>query len=45
VVNAQVADAAELERRIAAAAAAGGEWGQRRATTRAQVLSSVGEEL
>jgi RHH-type proline utilization regulon transcriptional repressor/proline dehydrogenase/delta 1-pyrroline-5-carboxylate dehydrogenase len=45
VVDARVADAADLERRIAAAAGAGEEWGQRRATTRAQVLYSVGEEL
>ncbi|MEO7374859.1 MAG: proline dehydrogenase family protein [Terrimesophilobacter sp.] len=45
VADAQVADAAELEQRIAAAAAAGHEWGQRRPTTRSQVVYSVGEEL
>ena len=45
VADALVADAVELERRIAAAAAAGHEWGQRRPTTRAQVVDSVGEEL
>ena len=45
LANAQVADAADLERRIASAVAAGDDWGQRRPTTRAQVVYSVGEEL
>ncbi|GAB3039926.1 bifunctional proline dehydrogenase/L-glutamate gamma-semialdehyde dehydrogenase [Parafrigoribacterium mesophilum] len=45
ITDAQVADAEELHRRVAAAVSFGEDWARRRSTTRAQVLSSIGEEL
>ena len=45
VEDAQVADRADLERRIAATATAGTAWGQRRPGTRAEILHSIGDEL
>ena len=45
VDDAQVADEADLQRRISAAVAEGVSWGQRRPGTRAQVLHSIGDEL
>jgi RHH-type proline utilization regulon transcriptional repressor/proline dehydrogenase/delta 1-pyrroline-5-carboxylate dehydrogenase len=45
IVAARITDPAALERQIAEAVAAGTEWGQRRADTRATVLHAAGEAL